>query len=78
MRKLFYITMQLLHYADAVMIPCNTDSFSVLKQSLSVSAASVQEEDVVELRRTKPLNLLVYFNQVGVFLIQDHVKFSLV
>lgn len=36
MRKLFisfYFTMQLLHYADAVMIPCKT-LFSVLKQSL--------------------------------------------
>lgn len=23
----FYFTMQLLHYTDAVMIPCDTDSF---------------------------------------------------
>ncbi len=84
-----------------------------------MSAASVQEENIVELRRAKSLNFLcnrkkdkktsgvkktlnikaqsgychgtdttfhlcrwwrrtVYFDQIGVLLIQDHIQFSLV
>lgn len=32
--------MQLLHYTDAVIIPCNADSFSVVKQSMAPSLPS--------------------------------------
>lgn len=48
--------MQLLHYIDAVITPCSNDSISVVRQT--VSAASVQEENVVELCRTESLDLL--------------------
>lgn len=67
--------MQLLHYTDAVITPCNADSFSVVKQSIALSPSlflslffvqffplflSVQEENVVELCRTEPFHFFCW------------------